>query len=108
MRTDLRGQNCKIDRLLRGEEELFFAYSEDHPASDLVFDNDGRLTSQITSRVFLLIFKHNDAEQTLDLYFDGPNEKKLELQKVFVRTVIGEELTGEAAGDVRFMSSSEL
>lgn len=99
MRTDLRGQNCKIDRLLRGEEELFFAYSEDHPASDLVFDKDGRLTSQITSRVFLLIFKHNDTEQTLDLYFDGPNEKKLELQKVFVRTVIGEELTGEAAGD---------
>ena len=99
MSTDLRGQNCKIDRLLRGDEELFFAYTQDHPVSDLVFDDTGKLTSQVTNRIFLLIFKHNNAQHTLDIYFGGPKKQTLELQKIFVRTVIGEELTDAAADD---------
>ena len=36
--NQFRGSNCKVDCLLRDDENVFYAYSEDHPDSDLSFD----------------------------------------------------------------------
>jgi hypothetical protein len=58
--NQFRGSNCKVDCLLRDDENVFYAYSEDHPDSDLSFDGAclrrrsscrcSKLSSNITTR----------------------------------------------------------
>jgi hypothetical protein len=86
-----RGENCKIDCLRRGDEEIFFAYAEDHPQTD-VFWQGGSLTQQTLSPSFKLIFKHHDGLGTLDIYTDSDRDVIPKLQQLFAKAVIGDEI----------------
>ena len=73
-RTEYRGSNCKIDPIRRGDEEIFFAYAEDHPDTEMVWQGD-QLEVQIFNPAFRLIFKHNDKRRTLDIHVAGDRRK---------------------------------
>lgn len=94
-KTEHRGFNCKIDSLQRGDEEIFFTYAEDHPDIDL-FWLDGQLEPQVLNPSFKLIFKHKDVQRTLEIYIEGNRNVVPDLQQIFARTVIGEEILREA------------
>jgi hypothetical protein len=95
--NQFRGSNCKVDSLLRDDENVFYAYSEDHPDSDLSFQG-GVLTSQIIVPVFEIIFKHNNANRTLEIYLSGDRSIGQKLRVLFARAVLGEEID-ERIGD---------
>ncbi len=89
-KTEFRGANCKVDCLLRGEDEsIFYTYSEDHPDVDLSFLG-GNLTPQVIVPVFEVIFKHNNAKQTLEIYFEGDRSIAPKLRSLFARVVLSE------------------
>ena len=56
-----RGQSCKIDCLRRGDEEILFAYSQDHPTTSLCWEN-GELVPMTMNPSFSFVLKHHDAE----------------------------------------------
>ena len=89
--NQFRGSNCKVDCLLRDDENVFYAYSEDHPDSDLSFDG-GVLTSQIVVPVFEIIFKYSNAKRTLEIYLGGDRTVGPKLRVLFARAVLGEEI----------------
>ena len=89
--TQLRGANCKVDCLLRDDESIFYAYSEDHPDTDLSFQT-GVLTTQVVSPVFELIFKHNNTKRTLEIFIDDDRGIGPKLRSVFAHVVLGEEV----------------
>ena len=91
MTREFRGRNCKIEALRREEEEIFFTWAEDHPDSDLLWEN-GHLRPQTLSRSFTLVFKHRDRHRSLDIYLEGDRGLVPELQVIFSRTILGEEL----------------
>jgi len=83
-----KGANCKIDCLRRGDEEIFFAYSEDHPDTDLSW-RDGKLLQQILNPSFNLIFKHNNERRTLEIYIEGDRRLVPDLQDIFSQSIMG-------------------
>ena len=93
-----RGSNCKIDCLRRGDEEIFFAYAQDHPDTDL-FWHAGQLEPQELNPSFKLIFKHNDSRRTLEIHLEGDKTVVPDLQQIFARSVIGDEIPREAPRD---------
>jgi len=96
-RTQFRGHNCKIDCLQQNGEEIFYAYSEDHPDTELVWSGN-QLTPQLRSPVFSMIFRHNDNRRTLDIYVEDDRTIVPKLQKLFAIIVLGEDIA-EQAGD---------
>ena len=96
--TQHRGFNCKIDCLRRGDEEIFFAFAEDHPDMDLFWEN-GQLEPHVLTPPFKLIFKHNDRQKTLEIYIEDDRTIVPDLQQVFARTVIGDEIPRDAPVD---------
>ena len=106
-RTEHRGGNCKIDCLRRGDEEIFFTYAEDHPDIDL-FWQDRKLQPQILHPSFKVIFKHNDLRRTLDIYIEGDRRIVPDLQQLFARSVIGEEIPRETPGDDQVYNIEQL
>lgn len=106
-KTEHRGFNCKIDCLQRGDEEIFFTYAEDHPDVDL-FWLHGQLEPQILNPSFKLIFKHKDVQRTLEIYIEGNRSIVPDLQQIFSRTVIGDEIAREASADERIYDLDHL
>ena len=50
------------------------------------------LTSQIVVPVFEIIFKHNNAKRTLEIYLGGDRTIGPKLRVLFARAVLGEEI----------------
>ncbi len=106
-KSQFRGQNCKIDCLRRGDEEIFFAYPEDHPDTELVWSGN-ELTPQIRNPVFEVIFKHNDKRHTLELYTEGDRTIAPKLHALFARVVLREEIAEEAGDETQFYDLSRI
>jgi len=97
-KNQFRGQSCKIDCLRRGDEEIFFAYSQDHPTTTLCWEN-GKLVSVATYPSFSFVLKHRDADQTLDIYVESDNSVVPALQMIFARELLGEDIPEDAGDD---------
>lgn len=96
--TEYRGSNCKIDPIRRGPEEIFFAYAEDHPDTEMVWQGS-LLEPQVFNPAFRLIFKHNNEKGTLDIHVAGDRRKVPKLQQVFAKAVLDEEIPELASRD---------
>jgi superfamily II DNA or RNA helicase len=103
----LRGKNCKIDCLQRGDEEIFYAYPEDHPDTLMVWD-EGQLVPRVQCPVFDLIFKHNDERRVLDIYCEGDRTLVPKLQVLFARAVLKEEISEEAPDEGQVYDLAKL
>jgi hypothetical protein len=102
-----RGRNCKIDCLRSGDDEIFFTYAEDHPDTDLLW-RDGHLKPQVLNRSFRLIFKHNDSRRSLDIHLEGSRDVVPDLQVIFARAVLGEEISRDSPKDEQIYAIEEM
>jgi hypothetical protein len=106
-KREYRGRNCKIDCLRHGEDEIFFTYAEDHPDTDLLW-HEGHLKPQVLNRPFLLIFRHNDARRSLDIHLEGSRNVVPDLQVIFARAILGEEIPRTSSKDQQIYAIEEI
>ena len=81
--------------LRQGETEIFFAYIEDHPDSESVWQS-GQLEPLLFSRSFRLFFRHVDRQRSLDIFITDDRQIVPDLQQIFALTTSGEQIDREA------------
>ena len=99
-RTEGRGDFCVVEQYRRGEREYYFAYPQDHKETSMEF-RGGEMIKQPRNPVFEIIFVHNDEQQTLSIWHDGPKERVRDLQVAFAKAVLGQDIRRDSPRDDR-------
>jgi len=96
-----RGRRCHVDKYLRGDRyHYFFAYPQDYTDTFVGYDNEGNFERKRQNPAFEVIYIYDPVDGTLDLYAQGGKEIKKDLQELFGRTILHEDL-GEEDDDSR-------
>jgi len=91
-----RGRHCHVDKYLRGNRyHYFFAYPQDYTDTFVGFDGDGKFERKRQNPAFEVVYVYDPDDGTLDLYAQGGKDIKKDLQELFARTVLHEELGEE-------------
>jgi hypothetical protein len=91
-----RGKYCKVDKYLRGDRyHYLFAYPQDYTDTFIGYSDDGRLERRLQNPAFEVIFIYDPVDGTLDLYAQGDKSIKEDLQQIFARAILHEELGEE-------------
>lgn len=92
-----RGQNCWVDLFLRANRyHYFFAYPEDYADTFIGFEG-GKFVRRPQQPAFDVVFVFDPIEGTLELFAHGDKKVKQELQELFARTILHEEIGPEKA-----------
>lgn len=96
-----RGRRCHVDKYLRGDRyHYFFAYPQDYTDTFVGYDDEGKFERKRQNPAFEVIYIYDPVDGTLDLYAQGGKDIKKDLQELFARTILHEEL-GEEDDDAR-------
>lgn len=96
-----RGRRCHVDMYLRGDRyHYFFAYPQDYADTFVGYDNEGKFERKRQNPAFEVIYIYDPVDGTLDLYAQGGKDIKKDLQELFARTILHEDL-GKEDGDSR-------
>ena len=96
-----RGRHCHVDTYLRGAcDHYFFAYPQDYTDTFIGYDTDGQFERKRQTPAFEVIYVYDPLDGTLGLYAQGGKDIKQDLQALFARTVLHEELS-EATRDAQ-------
>ncbi|MDD2706726.1 MAG: hypothetical protein PHV34_01850 [Verrucomicrobiae bacterium] len=91
-----RGKLCRVEHYLRGNRyHYFFAYPKDYTNTIVGYDNAGRFERKRQTPAFDVIFVYDPADGTLELYAEGDKRLKQDLQKIFARCILHEEISDE-------------
>jgi len=95
-----RGQHCHVDFYRRFDPErlCFHAFPEDFSRSDLVFDDEGKLSTATRRPATDAIFVYRPQEGLLELHARGTAAVKAALFDAFARTVLGLDGLSQAPG----------
>lgn len=94
-----RGRHCHVDKYYRGGRyHYFFAYPQDYTDTFVGYDEEGKFERRRQSPAFEVIFVYDPIDGVLDLYAQGGKAIKKDLQELFGRTILHEEL-GEERGN---------
>lgn len=98
-----RGKRCHVDKYLRGDRShYFFAYPQDYTDTFVGFDDDGRFDRRPQNPAFEVLYVYDPVDGTLDLYAQGGKEIKNDLQQIFGRTILHEEIGEENAASAPY------
>lgn len=100
-RSEGRGDHCFVEQYRRGTREYYFAYPQDHKRTAVEFDTVGSMTKRASRPAFEIIFIHDDAAQTLNIWHEGKMPRVRELQVAFAKAVIGTDIPRESRRDDR-------
>jgi len=96
-----RGRRCHVDKYLRVDRyHYFFAYPQDYTDTFVGYDNEGNFERKRQNPAFEVIYIYDPVDGTLDLYAQGGKDTKKDLQELFARTILHEDL-GEEEDDSR-------
>lgn len=85
----MRGGFCKIAHYSRsGGAEYFFAYLDDYPGKNVVFDDAGQSTVQTGRYAFENVFVYNCDEGTMESYAPGGKKVRVPLEAAFCKAVL--------------------
>jgi len=84
-----RGKNCQIDLYDFGDRICFFAYPEDHPKTQKLYE-DNKLRSRVSSPSFEIIFVYYPEEGKLEISTKMRAKKRQRLFDIFNSTVLGD------------------
>jgi hypothetical protein len=91
-----RGRHCHLDVYLRWDRcHYFFLYPQDYTSTTIEFDSNGRFQRRPLSPAFEVIYVYDPLEGALDLYARGKKGLKEDLQKIFSRSILHEDLPKE-------------
>jgi hypothetical protein len=86
-----RGRHCKVDNYRREnpERHCYFAYPEDHPTTEIGYDDEGRFRHWRTRRAFEVIFVYQPQNGFLNISAKGRGEEIEKLQEIFGQKILG-------------------
>lgn len=91
-----RGQNCRAETYLRvGRYHYFFVYPQDYTDTFIGYRDDGEFERRPQNPAFEVIFVYDAIDGTLELYVQGDKKIVRDLQQLFGRTILHEELGEE-------------
>ncbi len=79
----------------RGERYYYyyyFAYPEDHARTELEYSDSGALEPRAQRPIFQVVFVYDPATPTLETYYQGGKETRQDLEQIFGRVILHEEL----------------
>jgi hypothetical protein len=100
-RRQARGGRCRMEPYLRrGRYHYIFAYLEDYASTFVGWRADGEFERRPQRSAFEVVFIYDPVDGTLDLYAQaqGDKELKTELQQIFSRVFLHEDLGAEGRG----------
>ena len=93
-----RGEHCKVEVYLRREKiHYFFAYPADYADTVIIYNDLGALERQVQKAAFEVVFAYNEASGTLDLFVQGDKDLRHDIEEIFARLILKEELPTESA-----------
>lgn len=91
-----RGQNCTVETYLRANRyHYFFAYPEDYAGTFIGYDSSGTFVRRAQQPAFEVVFVFDPVDGTLELYARGDKKLKQDLQALFGRTILHEDIGPE-------------
>lgn len=91
-----RGKWCDADHYIRADRyHYFFAYPKDYTDTAVEWDDHGCRERRRRNPAFEVIFIYDPVDGTLDLYAQGDKNLKQDLQKLFARAILHEEIGEE-------------
>lgn len=105
-RSEGRGYLCVVEVYRRDRRHYFFASPEDYGETYLEFEEE-QLERRKRRRAFQIVFVYTKEAGTLDVFFEGSRQKARDLQEIFARTILGQELP-PLPGDDRVFELNKL
>ena len=91
-----RGAYCTVQLYRRREKiHYFFAYPSDYADTAIVYNDKGVLERKCQQAAFEVIFAYNEATGVLDDFVQGDKNLRRDLESIFCRLVLKEELPAE-------------
>jgi hypothetical protein len=91
-----RGEHCTVEVYLRREKiHYFFAFPADYADTVIIYTDAGSLKRQLQKAAFEVIFAYNEGSGTLDLFVQGDKKIRREMEAIFCRLILKEELPAE-------------
>ncbi len=91
-----RGYDCRVECYLRGgRRHYYFAYPSDYTDTFVGYDGSGRFVRRAQKPAFEVVFVYDPIDGTLDLFAQGGKKVGRQLQEIFGRVILGEELGPE-------------
>jgi hypothetical protein len=91
-----RGTYCTVQLYRRREKiHYFFAYPSDYADTAIVYNDKGVLERKCQQAAFEVIFAYNEATGILDDFVQGDKNLRRDLEAIFCRLVLKEELPEE-------------
>jgi hypothetical protein len=98
-----RGEHRHVEVYLRREKiHYFFAYPADYADTVIIYNDAGSLKRQLQKAAFEVIFAYNEGSGTLDLFVLGDKKVLHEMEGIFCRLVLKEELPAEEPNAIPF------
>jgi len=98
-----RGRNCRAETYLRaGRYHYFFVYPQDYTDTFIGFTDAGDFERRPQNPAFEVIFVYDAIDGTLDLYVRGDKSIVHDLQELFGRVILQEELGQENRNSVPY------
>lgn len=91
-----RGQYSDLDVYLRHDTvHYFMVYLSDYPDTFVGYNDSGALDRHPQTPAFDVVFRYDEASGHLDLYAEGPRQLRRDLEGIFGRTALAEDLSSE-------------
>lgn len=91
-----RGSPCRAETYLRaGRSHYFFVYPKDYTDTFTGYDDDGKFERRPWNPAFEVVYIYHPDDGALDLYVQGDKKVVRDLQELFGRAILHEELGEE-------------
>jgi hypothetical protein len=97
-----RGHYQDFDLRRHGPVHYFIVYLSDYPDAFAGFDDEGKMRRQPQTPAFDVVFRYDESRGHLDLYAEGPKQLRRDLEELFAKTVLSEDLSLQAPPGVAF------
>jgi len=87
-----RGHYTDFDLRRHGSIHYFIVYLSDYPDTFAGFDDEGKMRRQPQTPAFDVVFRYDECRGHLELYAEGPKQLRRDLEGIFVKTVLSEDL----------------
>jgi hypothetical protein len=97
-----RGQYHDFDLRRHGSVHYFIVYLFDYPDTFAGFDDEGKMRRRPQTPAFDVVFRYDESRGHLDLYAEGPKQLRRDLEELFAKTAMAEDLSLQSPPGVSF------